>query len=91
MHLCEIEALAVGQDGSGPSPVAEGQLPGAASNSQSRPRVDLQTRPLRVVKRVRAAPGCCSVGTFKAGIGYRCGLVRCYCWLGLTICTGMFC
>jgi hypothetical protein len=37
MHLCEIEALAVGQDGSGPSPVAEGQLPGAASNSQSRP------------------------------------------------------
>jgi organic hydroperoxide reductase OsmC/OhrA len=31
MHLCEIEALAVGQDGSGPSPVAEGQLPGAAS------------------------------------------------------------
>jgi hypothetical protein len=31
MHLCEIEALAVGQDRSGPGPVAEGQLPGAAS------------------------------------------------------------
>ena len=42
MHLCEIEALAVGQDGSGPSPVAEGQLPGAASNSQSRPGADDQ-------------------------------------------------
>jgi len=24
MHLCEIEALAVGQDACGPSPVAEG-------------------------------------------------------------------
>ena len=32
MHLCEIEPLAVGQDGSGPSPVAEGQLP-------ARPRI----------------------------------------------------
>ena len=26
MHLWEIEALAVGQDGCGPSPVAEGPL-----------------------------------------------------------------
>jgi hypothetical protein len=46
MHRCEIEALAVGQDGSGPSPVAEGQLPGAASNSQSRPEAaDRSWRP----------------------------------------------
>ena len=44
MHLCEIEALAVGQDGSGPSPVAEGQLPGAASNSQSRPQPEVAKR-----------------------------------------------
>jgi hypothetical protein len=44
MHLCEIEALAVGQDGSGPSPVAEGQRPGAASNSQSRPEADKAAR-----------------------------------------------
>ena len=32
MHLCEIEALAVGQDGSGPSPVAKGSFP-------ARPRI----------------------------------------------------
>ena len=46
MHLCEIEALAVGQDGSGPGPFAEGQLPGAASNSQSRPRAVSRCRQL---------------------------------------------
>jgi hypothetical protein len=53
MHLCEIEALAVGQDGSGPSPVAEGQLPGAASNSQSRPEAAVQPRRLEPVVRRR--------------------------------------
>jgi hypothetical protein len=55
MHLCEIEALAVGQDGSGPSPVAEGQLPGAASNSQSRPVPDLRRR---VQQRSLSRSGC---------------------------------
>jgi hypothetical protein len=41
MHLCEIEALAVGQDGSRPGPIAEGQLPGVVAYSHSRPRADV--------------------------------------------------
>ena len=37
MHLCKIEALAVGQDGSGPGSIAKGQLPGGVAYSHSRP------------------------------------------------------
>jgi len=33
MHLCEIEALAVGQDGSRPGAIAEGQFPGVVAGS----------------------------------------------------------
>ena len=52
MHLREIEAFAVGQDGRGPSPVAEGPLRGAASNSPSRPHADTRERQLSGSKQV---------------------------------------
>ena len=69
MHLCEIEALAVGQDGSGPSPVAEGQLPGAASNSQSRPEADRYRYIKLAMKPVTRRPsGRCLPASFQAAM-----------------------
>jgi hypothetical protein len=46
MHLGEIEALAVGQDGSRPGPIAEEQLPGLVAYSLSRPSAVAQERPI---------------------------------------------
>jgi hypothetical protein len=46
MHLCEIEAIAVGQDGSRPGLMAEGQLYGTIAYSHYRPQAVRRDRPV---------------------------------------------
>lgn len=45
MHLCEIEALALGQDRRPAEPNAEGQLPGTVAYTHSRPCLSDLIRP----------------------------------------------